>query len=416
MSAVTRTVEGTRAISYAVQRSRARVVAGYSISPAIEVISQLSQMCGSGAPGSPDVPIPHLDARFVAVDSEHSALATCAGASQAGLRAFTATAGDGLACMHQMLHWCAGARLPIVLATINRSMGEPWNVLIDQNDSLSQRDTGWIQYYCENNQDALDTIIQAFRVAEQVLLPAMVCVDAVPAFQASDAVSIPDQTLVDAYLPDFRPAFALDPDKPSAFGGFVGLDTYMDLRARMEQAMDEARVRAMDANEEYAKLFGRRHPIVETYPSDDPRAAGEVEVALVTAGAVSATGRAVVDECLRQGRRVRLVKIRLFRPFPFEAVRAAVAGARRIAVFDRNISFGHGGIMASEVRAALHAGGTNDAGSRTQVHAAPVPLFSFVGGIGGHNVTPDTLNSVVNYTLEREAPERGTLWVGLREG
>jgi pyruvate/2-oxoacid:ferredoxin oxidoreductase alpha subunit len=392
LSARTGVIDGTHAISYAVQRSRARVVAAYAISPAADVIALLSQMCGAGPAASPDSPTARLDARFVSAESDYSALATCAGASQAGLRTFTVTAGDGLAYMHQMLHWCAAARLPIVLATLNRSMGEPWNVLVDQNDSLSQRDTGWIQYYCEDNQDALDTIVQAFRVAEHVRLPAMVCVDALPAFQASEPVVVPDQKLVDAYLPDFRPSLALDTDKPGAFGAFVGMDSYMDLRARMEKAMDDARVAAIEANEEYATLFGRRHPIVETYPCDDARATAGVEAALVTSGAAAGTARAVVDECLRQGRRVRLVKLRLFRPFPFDAVRAAVAGARKIAVFDRNISFGHGGIMASEVRAALHSAPPD---------TPPVPLFSFVGGLGGHTVASDTLHSIINYTLER---------------
>jgi len=162
MSAITKVIEGTHAISYAVQRARARVIAAYPITPSSGVVELLSEMCGDG----------RMDARFVAVESEHSALATCAGASQAGLRAFTATSSHGLAYMHEMLHWCAGARLPIVLANVNRSMGSPWNIFVDQNDSLSQRDTGWIQYYCENNQEVLDTVIQAFRVAEQVGPPA----------------------------------------------------------------------------------------------------------------------------------------------------------------------------------------------------------------------------------------------------
>ena len=153
---LTKVIEGTHAISYAVQRARVRVIAAYPITPSSGVVELLSEMCGDG----------RLDARFVAVESEHSALATCAGASQTGLRAFTATSSHGLLYMHEMLHWCAGARLPIVLANVNRAVGAPWNIFVDQNDSLSQRDTGWIQFYCENNQEVLDTIIQAYRVAE----------------------------------------------------------------------------------------------------------------------------------------------------------------------------------------------------------------------------------------------------------
>ncbi|MBI2220772.1 MAG: pyruvate ferredoxin oxidoreductase [Acidobacteria bacterium] len=404
MSAVTKVIEGTHAISYAVQRARARVIAAYPITPSSGVVELLSEMCGDG----------RLDARFVAVESEHSALATCAGASQTGLRAFTATSSHGLAYMHEMLHWCAGARLPIVLANVNRAMGSPWNIFVDQNDSLSQRDTGWIQFYCENNQEVLDTVIQAFRVAEHVLLPAMVNLDAFFLSHTSEPVSIPDQALVDAYLPEYRPAFALDTAKPSAFGGLPANDAYMELRARMERSMDEARKAAIDANEEFYKLFGRRHPIVETYPCNDDRARGEVDIALVTSGTAAATARSVIDQYQKAGKRVRLVKIRLFRPFPFDAVRAALSGAKKVVVFDRNISFGHGGIMASEVRAALHSrkSGTvtlSGAGSGT------VPLFSFVGGLGGRDVTPDTFESMIAYAQERDEPERETLWVGLKE-
>jgi pyruvate/2-oxoacid:ferredoxin oxidoreductase alpha subunit len=177
----------------------------------------------------------------------------------------------------------------------------------------------------------------------------------------------------------------------------------MELRARMERAMDDARSAAIVANDEYAKLFGRRHPIVETYPCDDSRARADVDIALVTSGTAAATARSVVDEYQRQGKRVRLVKIRLFRPFPFDAVRAALEGAKKIVVFDRNISFGHGGIMASEVRAALHA--KRDAR----------PLFSFVGGLGGRDVTPDTFDSMVTYAMGRDEPERESLWVGLKD-
>ncbi len=419
MSAVTKVIEGTHAISYAVQRARARVIAAYPITPSSGVVELLSEMC-SRAPDGPDDGKPRLDARFVAVESEHSALATCAGASQTGLRTFTATSSHGLAYMHEMLHWCAGARLPIVLANVNRSMGSPWNIFVDQNDSLSQRDTGWIQFYCENNQEVLDTVIQAFRVAEQVLMPAMVNLDAFFLSHTSEPVNIPDQKLVDAYLPEYRPAFTLDTSKPSAFGGLPINDTYMELRARMERAMDDARTAAIEANEEFFKVFGRRHPIVETYPCDDQRATGEVDIALVTSGTAAATARSMVDEYQKQGKRVRLVKIRLFRPFPFDAVRAALAGAKKIVVFDRNISFGHGGIMASEIRAALHSAKRGTRGDSPHFRGSgggtgDSPLFSFVGGLGGRDVTPDTFDSMIAYAQERDEPERETLWVGLKE-
>ena len=402
-------LEGTEAISCGVQLARAGVIAAYPTPPSSGLVELLSDMCGDG----------RMQARFVAVESEHSALATCAGASQTGLRAFTATSSHGLAYMHEMLHWSVGARLPIVLANVNRSMGAPWNIFVDQNDSLSQRDTGWLQFYCENNQEVLDTIIQAFKVAEHVMLPAMVCLDAFFLSHTSEPVTVPDQETVDRFLPPFKPPFQLDPGDPRAFGGLAGAESYMELRGRIEQSMRHAEKVAIKADQEYAQLFGRAHPIVETYGKTD----GDVEIALVTSGTVTGTARAVVDELSAAGVAIRLVKIRLFRPFPGEALRRAIAGSQKVIVFDRNISFGSGGIMASELRAAMHAAPqARDAGPQgpgPHVQGSGLrpyqPVFSFVGGLGGRDVTPDTLKSVINYTRKRAEPENDTLWVGLKE-
>jgi pyruvate/2-oxoacid:ferredoxin oxidoreductase alpha subunit len=379
-------IEGTHAISYAVQRARAGVIAAYPITPSSGVVELLSEMCADG----------RLDARFVAVESEHSAMATCAGASQAGIRAFTATSSHGLAYMHELLHWCAGARLPVVLANVNRAMGSPWNIFADQNDSLSQRDTGWIQYYCENNQEVLDTIIQAFRVAERVLMPAMVCLDAFYLSHTSEPVWIPSQEDVDAYLPTFNPPYSLQTDAPRAFGGLLLGDGYMELRARMQAAMEDAIEVAEDAARDWNDRFGRYHPLVEQ--SDAPSA----DVLLVTSGTMAGTARVAIESRRGAGDSVGLVKLRLFRPFPFEIVRHAVGRAKKLAVVDRNISFGHGGIMASEIRAAL-----------CNVADAPT-VFSFIAGLGGRDITPEMLDEIVAYTLEHERPEQDTMWVGLR--
>jgi pyruvate/2-oxoacid:ferredoxin oxidoreductase alpha subunit len=388
MTAVRRVVEGTHAISYAVQRSRAGVIAAYPITPSSGVVELLSEMCADG----------RLQARFVAVESEHSAMATCAGASQAGIRAFTATSSHGLAYMHEMLHWCAGARLPIVLANVNRAMGSPWNIFVDQNDSLSQRDTGWMQYYCESNQEVFDTIIQAFRVAEHVLLPAMVCLDAFFLSHTSEPVTMPSIDAVDEWLPPFAPQYVLAPGVPRAFGGLPQGDSYMELRARMQQAMEDALVVADVAARSYGERFGTYHPLVERTGAD------RADVVLVTSGTVTGTARVVLAARLAAGDAVGLAKLRLFRPFPFSAVREALAGAAKVAVIDRNISFGHGGIMASEIRAAL-----------CNVARAPT-VFSFVAGLGGRDITPEVIDDVIQYTLRRPTPESETLWVGLRDG
>ena len=383
----TKVIEGTHAISYAVQRSRARVIAAYPITPSSGVVELLAEMCADG----------RLDARFVAVESEHSALATCAGAAQTGIRAFTATSSHGLLYMHEMLHWCAGARLPIVLANVNRAVGSPWNIFADQNDSLSQRDTGWMQFYCENNQEVLDTILQAYRVAERVLMPAMVCLDAFFLSHTSEPVSIPDQEMVDEYLPPFAPPYALDPAHPHAFGGLPAGDSYMELRARMERAMRQALTVAADADQAFHSLFGRRYGLVDAYRTEGAK------LIFVTSGTVAGTARSVIDALREGGMPVGLARIRLFRPFPSEELRRVLAPAQKVVVFDRNISFGLGGIMASEVRAALCN------------HAPEPAVFSFVGGLGGRDVTPDTIRSAIAYSIARDAPDSDLLWLGLKD-
>ncbi len=383
----TRVIEGTHAISYAVQRSRARVIAAYPITPSSGVVELLAEMCADG----------RLDARFVAVESEHSALATCAGAAQTGIRAFTATSSHGLLYMHEMLHWCAGARLPIVLANVNRAVGSPWNIFADQNDSLSQRDTGWLQFYCENNQEVLDTIIQAYRVAERVLMPAMVCLDAFFLSHTSEPVSIPDQAMVDEYLPPFAPPYSLDPAHPHAFGGLPAGDAYMELRARMERAMRQALTLAADADRAFQAVFGRSYGLVDGYRTEDAK------VIFVTSGTAAGTARSVIDAFRDDGVPVGLARIRLFRPFPGDELRRVLAPARKVVVFDRNISFGLGGIMASEVRGALCN------------HAPEPTVFSFVGGLGGRDVTPETIRSAIDYSIARDVPDSDLLWLGLKD-
>jgi pyruvate/2-oxoacid:ferredoxin oxidoreductase alpha subunit len=384
---IRKVIEGTHAVSYGVQRCRAQVIAAYPITPSSGAVELLAEMCADG----------RLDARFVAVESEHSAMATCAGAAQTGARAFTATSSHGLLYMHEMLHWCAGARLPIVLANVNRAVGSPWNIFVDQSDSLSQRDTGWIQYYCENNQEVLDTIIQAYRVAESVLMPAMVCLDAFFLSHTSEPVTIPAQAQVDEFLPPFRPPYVLDPAEPHAFGGLPANDAYMELRARMEASMRRALAVAQDVDEEFGRVFGRRYGLIETYQTED------ATTILVTSGTAAGTARSVVDAYRAAGQRVGLARIRLFRPFPAAELRRLLSHADRVVVFDRNLSFGSGGIMAGELRAAF-------------CNRSPQPpVYSYVGGLGGRDVTPETLRTAVDHAIRHEGPVPDMFWLGLKE-
>jgi pyruvate/2-oxoacid:ferredoxin oxidoreductase alpha subunit len=322
-------------------------------------------------------------------------MAACIGASVAGARAFTATSGQGLLLMHEMLHYAAGARLPVVMGSVNRGVAPGWSVWTEQSDSLAQRETGWIQYYCESSQEVLDTVIQAFKVAEQVLLPAMVILDAFVLSHTSEVVDIPDQDVVDAYLPPFQPEWKLDVNSPRAFGALVTPNEFFELRYKIQHSMDEAIEVARRADEEFGERFGRRWHLVESYCMEG------AEVALVTTNTITSTARDVIDEMREQGHPIGLVKMRLFRPFPADDVLKALQGVKKVAVLDRNLSFGFGGIFAQEIKAAMY-------GTSVQ----PL-LFSFILGLGGRDVTPATIREIAEYTLEHDAPPEEIIWIGV---
>jgi len=383
-------ITGNYAVSYGAALSRAQVISAYPITPQTTIVELLADFCAEGI----------LDAKFIKVESEHSAMASCIGASAAGARAFTATSAQGLALMHEVLHWAAGARLPIVLAEVNRAMAPPWSIWTDQNDSLAQRDTGWLQYYCESNQETLDTVIQAYKVAERVSLPTMLVLDAFFLSHTSEAVEIPEQALVDRYLPPYRPKFKLDIDDPRAFGGITMPGEYMEFRYKMERAMEEALEVAREADLEYRERFGRGYGLVEPYMLDG------AEIALVTSGTVTSTSRLVIRELRAQGVPVGLLKIRLFRPFPTPEVRRYLSGVKKIAVIDRNIGFGQGGIFAQEVKSALYNYGLNG-GPRP-------PLFGFIAGLGGRDITPELIKEIVEYTSTHDRPEEEIIWMGVK--
>jgi len=379
-----RVITGNHAVSYGAMLSRVQVISAYPITPQTQVVELLSEFCAKGA----------LNAKFIKVESEHSAMAALIGAASTGARAFTATSSHGLALMHEMLHWAAGARLPIVMANINRAMGPPWSVWTDQNDSLAQRDTGWMQLYCESNQEVLDSVICAYKVAERVLLPAMLVLDAFVLSHTAEPVEIPDQALVEQYLPPYQPLYKLDVNFPRAFGGLAPPDVYMELRYQMQQAMEQALSEWERADAEFEEFFGRRYGLVEPYRLDD------AELVLVTSATVTSTARVVIDGLRKQRQKVGLLKIRLFRPFPAEEVRRALAGARKVAVIDRNISFGAGGVFAQEIKASLH-------------DHLRVPVFGFIAGLGGRDITPATIREIIRYAQTHDEPQ-DLIWIGVR--
>ena len=378
---------GNHAVSWGVRLARAEVISAYPITPQTQVVEELSELCGDG----------RLEARFIKVESEHSAMAACIGASATGARTFTATSSQGLALMHELLHWAAGGRHPVVMADINRALGPGWNIWSDQNDSLSQRDTGWVQLYCESNQEVLDTTIQAFRLAEAVDLPVMIVLDAFYLSHTAEPVDIPTQRMVDRFLPCREARYKLDVNEPRAFGALVRPDSYMEMRWLQQEAMHGVPAVFEEVERDWARVSRRRYGAVEAYRVEDAK------LLLVTSGTITSTARHVVDRRREEGEAIGLVKVKMFRPFPTEPLRRLLGGVERVAVLDRNISPGRGGIFAEEIRAALYDLPPEDRPT----------LFGYVLGLGGRDVTPAVIDDIVERTRGSERPEREDLWVGV---
>jgi pyruvate/2-oxoacid:ferredoxin oxidoreductase alpha subunit len=377
---------GNHAVSWGVMLSRAEVISAYPITPQTSIVEELSVLCADG----------RLKAKFIPVESEHSAMACVIGASAAGVRTFTATSSQGLALMHEMLHWASGSRLPIVMANVNRSLGAPFNIWGEQSDSLSQRDTGWLQIYCESNQEVLDTVIQAFKISEKVLLPVMVVLDAFVLSHTAEPVDIPDSSIVDQFLPSFKPEFRIDPQNPRSFACFLAPDFFMEFRHKMQNAMLESEAVCKEVDGQFGEIFGRGYGLVEAYRCEG------ADLVLMTAGAITSTARVAVDALREKGRKVGLLKLRLFRPFPKDEILGIIRNVEKVAVLDRNLSLGLGGIFAHELRAAL-----------CNEKVRP-PIYSYITGLGGRDTTLQILNDVVYQTYERPEPSEQSVWVGLR--
>jgi pyruvate/2-oxoacid:ferredoxin oxidoreductase alpha subunit len=380
-------LEGSQAVAEAVRLAKVSVISAYPITPQTHIVEFLSEYCSDG----------RLSARFLRVESEHSALAALIGAASSGVRTFTATSSQGLALMHELLHWTSGARLPVVMVEVNRALAPGWNIWTDQTDSLAQRDTGWIQLYCENSQETLDTTLQAFRLAELVNLPVMVVLDAFYLSHTYEPVDIPEQELVDRFLPPYDPKFQIDTKDPCAFGSLVLPNAYMEMRHNIAMAMEEVLSRFPEIDEAFAGIFGRHYGPIQPIACDD------AEIILVTSGTVTSTSRQVIQALRARGEKVGLLKVKLFRPFPSEMFRRILGPAKKVAVIDRNFSFGASGIFAQEVRAALCS---------LPVHP---PVFGYIAGLGGRDVTTDILEDIYWRTKKDEVPGEESIWIGLQE-
>jgi len=379
-------LEGSHAVSEAVRLARVQVMSAYPITPQTHIVEALSEYCAQGS----------MDARFICVESEHSAMAAVIGASSGGVRTFTATSSQGLALMHELLHWASAARLPIVMAEVNRALAPGWNIWMDQTDSLAQRDTGWIQLYCEDGQEVLDTTLQAFRLAESVNLPVMVVLDAFFLSHTFEPVDVPDQDTVDRFLPSFTPRICLDTADPCAFGQMAGPNVYMEMRHDIQMAMEKVLPVFDKVEDEFADLFDRQYGPVEPVACDD------AEIIMVVTGTAASTCRQVISDLRNKGEKVGMLKLKMLRPFPMDLMRRILKPARKVAVVDRNFSFGASGIFAQEVRAAL---------CNSNGHP---PVFGYIAGLGGRDVSPDTLVEIYQKTKDSAAPEQESVWIGLQ--
>ena len=374
-------LNGNHAASWAARLARPEVIPVYPITPQTPILELITEFHARG----------ELQAQVLTPESEHSVLAACIPASLAGARVFTATASQGLLLMHEVLHYAAGARAPIVLCNVNRTVASPWAFWPDETDSLSQRDTGWIQFYSESPQESLDTVLQAFRVAETVQLPVMVSHDAFYVSHSIEPVHVPSQETADRYLAGCRPVRHLDTGAPSGWGNVVTAEMYCRHRQAMQEAMTRALEVAQEADRVWGELTGRSYGLMERYRCEDAR------IVVVALGSLCGTARVAIDELRAQGVAAGLLKLRLFRPLPQQALRVALAGVPDVLVLDRNHSPGLGGILHNEIRGALY--GLPNA---PRVHGV-------LAGVGGVDVQPRRIGELVAAALQR-APEPESTW------
>ena len=393
----TQILDGNHAAAHGAKLSRVQVIAAYPITPQSPVTETLSEFVEGG----------DLNAEYIAVESEHSALAVCTSASIVGARTFTATSSHGLAYMHEMLHWVAGTRLPVVLACVNRAIGAPWNVLNDQQDSISQRDTGWIQIYARNNQEIVDSVIQAYKIAESVYVPVMVCYDGYVLSHTEMPVDVPSQEDVDRFLPPYKPHTVLDPADPKNYN-LVTLANprvnaegvlchgYMELRYLLQEALQSSRETIAGVGREFGELFGRGYANMFWEDRMD-----DADIVIVAMGSLAMEAIVAANMLREEGHKAGVLGLRVFRPFPKSDVVKALSKARLVVVFDKNISYGSEGATCSEIKSALYGSGAN------------AVIRNFIVGLGGRDVKARELADAVTKSLpslregvlNREYPE-----------
>ena len=364
-------IEASHAVAEAVKMADVDVVAAYPITPQTHIPERLAEMVADG----------ELDAAYIPVESEHSAMSACLGSSSVGARTFTTTAGQGLELMHEAVYVASSMRYAMVMAICNRALSAPISVWADHSDVMSVRDTSWIQVFCQNNQEAFDMTLWAFRVSEdpRVLFPVMVHLDGFTLSHVTEPLILPEQSEVDGFLPPFRYPLALDPERPTTHGALGFPSIYAETKIAQEVALRKSKEVILQGWTEFGDTFGRYYSPVEPY-----RAEG-AKTLLLTMGSLGETAKMAIDAKRAQGESVGLINLRLWRPFPFEELRQAVRGSETLIVFDRCISFGGpGGPVCSEIRAALY-----DVEKRPKVSG-------FVGALGGRDMPVKDFERVID--------------------
>ncbi len=367
-------IEGSQAVAQAVAACRPNVICAYPISPQTHIVETLSRIVKSGQ---------LTGCEFVNVESEFAAMSTAIGASAVGARAYTATASQGLLFMVEAVYNASGLGLPIVMTVANRAIGAPINIWNDHSDAMSQRDSGWLQLYAETNQEAADLHVQAFRIAEGLSLPVMVCMDGFILTHAMDVVDVPEQEQVDRFLPPFHPRQLLDPDDPVSIGAMVGPEAFTEVRYLAHHRQMEALELIPTVADEFRQVFGRDSGgLVRPYRCED------AETIVVALGSVLGTLKDVIDERRDRGERIGVLGITSFRPFPREIVRQSLWNAKRFVALEKAFSIGVGGIVAPQIREAL-------AGH-------PILNSTVIAGLGGRAITKDSLHTMLDRAVRDE--------------
>ncbi len=368
-------MEVSVAIGEIVKLANTDVVSAYPITPQTHIVEHLAELVADG----------ELDAEYIPVESEHSAMSACLGSAATGARTFTATAGQGLELMHEVLYVASSMRLPIVMTVANRALSSPLSVWSDHSDAMACRDTGWIQIFVENGQEAVDNTLCAFRIAEDnnVLLPVMIHLDGFHVSHVIEPILLPEQSQVDAFLPKNNYPLPLDTDKPVAMGDFGPPVIYTEAKWAQEVNLRKSKETILKVWQEFGKSFSRYYKPVECYRCED------ADTLLLTMGSYSETAMTTIDKMRGEGKKIGLIRIRLWRPFPFEEFRQAVKDIKTLIVLDRAISFGGpGGPVCSEIRSALYSQNNRP------------EIVSFIGGLGGRDITVAGFEEIINSGME----------------